>query len=48
MTQAVEKYANMLRELKIPADVVDQALDIYPYYWSSLKIQPQIWLENTE
>ena len=29
MTQAVEKYANMLRELKIPADVVDQALDIF-------------------
>ena len=29
MTQAVEKYANMLRELKIPADVVDQVLDIF-------------------
>ena len=29
MTQAVEKYANMLRELKIPADVIDQTLDIF-------------------
>ena len=29
MIQAVEKYANMLKELQIPSDVVDQTLDIF-------------------
>ena len=29
MTQAVEKYATMLKELEIPEDVIEQALDIF-------------------
>lgn len=29
MVQAVEKYAVMLKELKVPADVLDQTLDIF-------------------
>ena len=29
MIQAVEKYATMLKELEIPEDVIEQALDIF-------------------